>query len=605
MFSEKPDNLPPDPLLEKFNKRIKRAKAARKDRLKDIQQARKYYRGDFPKSDGDMRVNLVYSTLASIIPNIYAKNPEFSVGPNEAVSQDHYALYSGFGKTMEAVLKRTLTKEARLKAKAKAALRSTMATGIGWAKVQYQKDYGKDPIIQSRLQDVQDNLAALERTMREAEEGSGEEAEAARRELEIQMQAMQDSQEIVVAEGLVIDRVPNESILLLDDSLIDFTDYPQSDAIAQEVWMTCQRFEELFKCKVPDGATKYSSKTDDGANQSKGGESPELLRLYEVWELNSSTIYTIVEGAKTWAREPYQPEFRTRRFYPFHALAYNIVDGYFEPFSDVELLLDLQDEYNAMRSQQIAARKENRPVWLYRLNGSLTEQDMNNIANRGDQQFIGVQGNQSVPLSNDLAHFPPSPMNPMVYDPSQTLRDVEMLTGAGDASRGFVNKAKTATEAEIMSMGIQSRSSERLDAMEDWLADIANDAAQLLLQAMPEEHVRRIAGQEAVWPTLPRPEIFEMLNLEIRAGSTAKPDKNKEREQWLQMLPEIKQTVQLIAQYQAQGQTSMADVTQKLMEETLRRFDERIDVSEFVPQVMPMQQMEMALPPTDQQEVTP
>lgn len=600
------DTTQHDPLLKKLQKRIERAKKDREARLKEITTARKYYRGDFPKGDDDMRVNLIYSTLASIIPNVYAKNPEITAAPNEAVSQDHYELYSKFAKTMEVVVNHALTKDARLKAKAKGALRSAMATGIGWVKLQYQKDYGKDPIIQSRLQDVQDNLAALRRNIAEAEENEGDESEAAALEMQIQLQALEDSPEIVVAEGLVIDRVPNESMLLLDDGLIDFDDYPQADAIAHEIWMPCERFEQLFGCEVPEGATKYSSKSDDGANQSKPGESAQLLRLYEVWSLTSATVYTIVEGAKTWAREPYQPEVRTRRFYPFHALSYNKVDGYFEPFSDVELLMDLQDEYNALRSQQIAARKENKPVWLYRLNGSLTEQDMHAIANRGNRQFIGVQGNQSVPLSNDVAHFPPAPMNPMVYDASQTLRDIEMLSGAGDASRGFVNKAKTATEAEIMAQGLQSRSGERLDAMEDFLSDIANDGAQLLLQAMPEEHVRRIAGQEAVWPTLPKPEIFEMLNLGIRAGSTGKPDKNKEREQWLQMMPQLQQAVQQIAQYTQAGQQEMADVTRKMLEETLRRFDERIDVSEFLPQIQPMPQIPgMGMMPPQQQPPQP
>lgn len=581
------DNKADDPLLQKLNKRIKRAREDRKARLEEIKLARRYYRGDFPRDENDIRVNLIYSSMASIIPNVYAKNPEISAQPNEAVSQDNYQLFSKFGRTMEIVLNHSLSRDARIKHKAKAALRSAMATGIGWVKVMYQRDYDRDPIIQSRLQDIQDNLAAMRQKIREAEEESGEEAEAAARELEVQMQALESEPEIVVAEGLVIDRIPNESVFLLDDGLVDFDDYPTSDAIAHEVWMPCERFEQLYRCKVPDGATKYSSKSDEGANKANGGETAQLLRLYEVWSLTTNSVYTIVEGAKTWAREPYQPEIRTRRFYPFHALAYNKVDGYFEPFSDVELLLDLQDEYNATRSQQIAARKENKPVWLYRLNGSLTEKDVNSIVNRGNRQAIGVEGNASVPLSNDISHFPPAPMNPMVYDSSQTLRDIEMLTGAGDASRGFVNKAKTATEAEIMAMGLQSRSAERQDAMEDWLSDIANDAAQLLLQAMPEQHVRRIAGQGAVWPTLPRDEIYEMLNIDIRGGSTAKPDKNKEREQWVQMLPQMQQAIQQIAQYEAAGQAELARAARNLLEETLRRFDERIDVSEFIPQLMP------------------
>lgn len=581
-----PEENTPDPLIAKLNKRIKRFEDDRKDALREVAKLRKYYRGKQTGDDGEVRVNLIYSTLASIIPQIYAKNPEVSVQPKKSVSPSQYELYGKFAETLEVVLNNALEKDAKIKKKGRAALRSAMATGVGWVKMQYQRSYGKDPVIQSRLQDIQDNIAALRRARLELEDASGTEQDALIQEMEVQMQALQSQPEIVVAEGLVLDRVPMEDLLFLDDGLIDFDDYPDAQEIAQRIWMPATRFTELFGKKVPDGATRYASRDkEDGSTHTKAGDTAELVCVYEIWSKTTNSVFTLIEGCTSeWAREPYQPDFRTRRFNPFYGLAYNLVDGYFDPVSDVEYLMDLQDEYNAMRTQQMDARKENKPVWLFRMNGNLTEDDMERIVNRGSRQFVGVQGNPSQPLAEDIANFPPQPVNPVIYDASPILRDIEMLTGASDASRGFINKAKTATEAEIMSMGLQSRSAERQDAIDEWLTDIANGAAELLLQAMTTAQAQALAGEDAVWPEMNRQQVFEFVNVSIRAGSTGKPNKNQERDQWIQMLPQIQQGIAQIMQARAQGQHEVAQTGIKLIEETLRRFDERLDINEFIPQ---------------------
>jgi hypothetical protein len=95
--------------------------------------------------------------------------------------------------------------------------------------------------------------------------------------------------------------------------------------------------------------------------------------------------------------------------------------------------------------------------------------------------------------------------------------------------------------------------------------------------------VQKIAGQEAVWPQLTKDQVFDMVQVEIRAGSTGKPNQNKEREQWGQMLPQIQQSVQQIMELRQGGQNDMAETVMKLLEETLRRFDERIDIESFLP----------------------
>lgn len=78
----------------------------------------------------------------------------------------------------------------------------------------------------------------------------------------------------------------------------------------------------------------------------------------------------------------------------------------------------------------------------------------------------------------------------------------------------------------------------------------------------------------------------------------SKPNKFQERDQWLKLMPVFRDTIGQMAQLQMQGQNGMAGALRKMLEETLNRFDERIDLDEFIPdmtQDMIRQQMMQAM----------
>ena len=59
---------------------------------------------------------------------------------------------------------------------------------------------------------------------------------------------------------------------------------------------------------------------------------------------------------------------------------------------------------------------------------------------------------------------------------------MEWISGLGDAQRGGVMRAKTATEANIQQEGLATRIQEKIDATEDWLKELAWFSAEILLQ---------------------------------------------------------------------------------------------------------------------------
>lgn len=568
-------------------KRIKSAKKDQEDRNKELKKLREYVNGKQHDdgSPGLVRTNLIFATVAMLLPYVYAKNPDISISPSEAVDQGQYDAVKRFCQTLEIVLRRFMVVDGKLKKRAKSNVRAAMTTGLGWVKVLYQRDYKTDPIIQNRIADIQDNIKRIEYLASEMKAGNAADREAKRAELEEQLKALQAHVEVVVAEGIVIDRVMTEDILILDPAIKDFDMYPQARAIAHGVWFSKEAYVEMFGADAPTGATVYRqpTATEDNKNTKAGEGDLEFFRVWEIWDRISQTIYTMPDGGPGFARPPYQPTKLGERWYPFFALAFNPVDGQFQPLADAELLKELQDEYNTTRTNFAEHRKENLPGTVVRAGGQLTPEDIEKIKNRKINDTIVVEGDGGRPLSDDIVSIGATPIDASAYDVTPIRNDIDMVAGASDASRSNLMHAKTLGEAEIMREGMMSRTSERQDTNEDFLQEIAQYSAEILLQELTPAQVQRIAGLGYAWPVMSKAEIFDMVNIEIRAGSTGKPNKLREREQWLEFLPKLQEAVVKVTELRASGQGDLAQALIEMLKETLKRFDERIDIDSFLP----------------------
>jgi hypothetical protein len=594
-FADRDVPEPEKLLVKKWKQRIDAVEKANEKRYERYLTNRNYYAGTM-HTDGKpglVRTNVIFSTIATLIPRTYARNPDISVTPSEAVDEREYDVYKKFCRTLEVVLQRIFVRGGRLKSRMKIAVRSAMTCEIGWVKMLFQKDIATDPIIQQRMNDIQDNLRRVEALKEKLTDDTQiDEQEVAKKELQIQLQSLEQQVEVVVKEGLVIDPILSEQVLMLDSSVRQFELYDTSFALAEVIWLDEERFETTFGYK-PKRATAYYGSPEMKAEEGKGGVYKEgqgkegvsttFYKVYEIWHLTDNTIYTWCRGEQGWCRPPYQPQNLGLRWYPYFGLTFGAVDGQFYPICDVDLLKELQDEYNTTRTNFAEHRKENIPVRVVKGGGGLTPQDIDLIKNRKINEIIVVNGTPDVPLSHDIAAFENPAIDPMTYDTTPIRTDIEMVSGAGDAERGTVMRAKTATEAAYLNQGLASRTSERQDVIEDMIGSMAHYAAEVLLQEMTLPQIIKVAGTSAVWPTLSKDRVFDMVQIEIRAGSTGKPNMIQEQETWIKLLPVVKEAMETVTQLRQTGQMDMAEAVTELLRETFRKFDERIDVDSFMP----------------------
>ncbi len=562
------------------------------------------------------RANLIASTISVVLSKVYAKNPEMSGEPTNKSRPLRL-----FADTVSTVTQ-TMLEDANLKQKAKRAVKAAMTCSFGVVKVQWQRDLREDPIIKKRIEDTQDNLQRINSLLAELEDPQRRsDEESKKRELELALAGLEAQREVVAAEGLTIDMVRTERFLP-DPAVEDIWDYASGDFQIEKIPMRLSKARGMFPdLTMEDGtclldrATRFKVGGDMSADApaargmfagvEQGGADDPLVMVYEAWHKVDNTIYTFVQGIESkFAREPYNPDRLGERWYPYFVLPFQSVDGEFVSQSMVDVLEKLQDEHNETRDKFAQVRRNIRPHHIASADVKDSHIKVRTHPEIGEIVTVDTGGGR---LDDVIKQANQLTIDPAVYDTSPIRNDWEMVSGLQDAARSVVVQPKTATEAAISDQSLAARVSEFRDQIEDWLTEIAQFASEVCLLSMTKAMVETIMGAPVPvqptmvptplgpipapapppaptfeWPDQATPEtVFNLIQMKIRAGSTAAPNKLKEQEAWSRALPLLQQMITTIMQIDASGGDS--EPFRELVRETAARFDETIDVDRFLP----------------------
>lgn len=598
--------------VKDWTKKIETTLDRNEDQYRIFTRMRRYVSGKALKKF-KVKTNLIKSTVATLVPHIYARDPEVNIRPSEAVSPDRYAIFKKLARTSEIVVQREFL-DGHLKRQGKRTVRSGITNGLGWIKVGTQTATGPDPIVQTKLDDTRQQIKRLEYLMEQASEDQDlTQQEADRAKLVDLVSVLESQPDVTVTTGMTYDFERAENIVVLGD-INELIDYREAPAIAHRIWYTADKAQEEFGLTAEQvgKATTFDSRQvkdpkadkdedDEDSTSGKAGDAPKkYVAAWEIWSRDEQTIYTMLQGYDCWVRAPYTPDPVGKRFYSFFLLAFHYLDGEFWPGIDVEDWTDLQDEYCATRSSFATHRRRAIPARIADASAFKSEADAKKVNEPESNELLLVENPvPGTPIENVVGISKYPPIDAALYDTAPIRNDIMLVSGVQDADRGAVMTAKTATEAEIQESGNTNRLSDRTDSIEDWLQEIAKYTLELALQVFSEEDVKRIAGPDAVWPKMSKDDIYRMLDVEIKAGSTGKPNRLAEQQTWAVLLPQTQQMALQIAQYRAKALQVMttgdattaqmleaiANSLEALLRETYRRADERLDPDEFIPQM--------------------
>ena len=529
-----------------------------------------------------------------------------------------------FGETMEIVISRCW-QDAKLKQAARSQAQTALTVALGVLKASWQERTAPSPETATAIRDLQDNIARAEalRHKLEDEEAIGE-CEAERAEYERQLQALQGKAERVIARGFVVDTVqPEDFQVAIGYTIANHTAAP---------WNANRTFLHIDEAKAEYGprfvgeerdevfarCTKYSARApvmqgteapaiddsitaDDADRFVQGSSAPsrghtgtetttdaDWIAVWEIWDATTGHVLTMAEGCDRWLRDPYQPD-ATTRFYPYFVLPLHEVDGQRHPQSYISRSYKLLDEYDRLATQFATARKRSIPKMGFNKT-QVHPDDARKLAQGVTGEMIGLDLPANMPIDQVLKEIAYPAINPGLYDDTQVMSKLERIWGVQEALSGSIQNTKTATEAEIQQGGFQARTSSRRDILEAMLNELAQYTAEVAWQKMDEQDVTGIAGPSAVWPQYHEPEdLQQMLQIEIRAGSSGKPNTTAEREAWSVMLPILQNGIVQIGQLRQATPQEIADRLEQVLRLTGERMGDRLDFDQLIPQAGPQQ----------------
>lgn len=618
---QEPGQTPTDPkekaLVKKLWKEYARARKFDENFRKQVAIDRRYAAGISDLSWA-VTTNLIGAFIDILVALLYARNPDVSVKKAAQVDESNTEQMEVFANTLQIVIS-MLWKRGNLKKAARKLVRSVLSTAEGWLKVNLLSDEQPQPETDHALNDARETLERLHAQLELLEDPQGmdqDEIEAQIAEKEALIEELEAKVEVAVNKFLACDFVRTERIQVsLDVESIE--DYKDADWIADESYVmeedALARFPRLsaedirlaekyyqlepkeLTTRELDNVLPQGSMTAESSQaftkSSSQAEQPPFLRVVELWDRRDKHIKTMVDGVEKWAKEPYTPPYPTSRFYPYFYCAFYEVDGQRHAQSLAWRLYKLQDEYSSVRSNFRLTRERSIPGVLFN-STELDSAEARKLENSKAQEYTALRpANPETPLANLFAPKPVSTIDVRLYDPTYILNDMERLSGVQEALSAAINgpgNPRTATEAQIQQTGTNARTSSDRDYLEEMLTDLAVATSEQALQCLNAKEAMRMAGPKAFWPEgMAIEDLFTMVEVDIEAGTTGKPQAPADQQSWATLLPIIREIIQEIRQQLGAGDTASAQTNIELIKETMKRLGDETDPDRFIPKVPP------------------
>jgi hypothetical protein len=444
------------------------------------------------------------------------------------------------GKTAEIMFHHSLDRaKPAFKARMKQAVRRACTTGVAWVKLDFERAFeGRRPETNNMILDAQDRADQIERKLKEMDAGDLDTASAELESLRLQIDGMTKKEDMLVREGVLFD-FPKAWDVIPDMECQQLIGLLGCKKMAHRFESTPERIKDAFgidlkgqyQAHVPSSAAKRATQTGEGNEKDK-------VFWYEVYDSVTGLVYSVLEGYPDFLCEPSAPRVDVEQFFPFYPLVLNEVEneGDLYPPSEVDLVEHMQKELNrsreALRQHRIAAA----PFWLAG-NDKLSESDVDKLKSRSAHDVLLIQaliGNQKI--TDVFQQGPTSAIDPNLYQDQHIVQDILRATGVQDANLGPTT-GNTATEAGIAESSRSKADSSNVGDIDDLLSQLAHDWCRTALKEVSLEMAKRIAGPGAVWPEISGGDFADVLYLDIVAGSSGKPNRDREAAAFERIMP--------------------------------------------------------------------
>ena len=462
------------------------------------------------------------------------------------------------GKTAEIMFQHTIdTAVPSFKTRMKQAVRRAATTSIAWIKLDFERSFeGYQSQTKDKIDDFNKRLATMQATLGDVQAGDVSPGSAELESLKLSLKELTSKPDMLVREGLVFD-FPKSWDVIPDDECTQLVGLVGCKKLAHQFEGTPASIKRDFGVDVSKSFTAYKP---DGRVKKKSDNKPDKLVWYEVYDSTTGLVYCVCEGYPDFLCEPEPPRVEIPRFFPFYPIVLNEVenDDDLYPPSDVDLIKHQQRELNRAREALRQARIAAAPYHVTG-KGKLSEDDVNRLQNRVPHDVIALQAMTGTQKVGDLFQAGPvSAIDQNLYSDAHVMQDILRAGGAQEANLG-PSSGNTATEAGIAESSRSQTVSSNIDDIDTTFSQLARDATLVMLKGVSLEMAQRIAGKGAVWPEMSSDDVSGELYLDIVAGSSGKPNREREAAAFERIVPMAMQIPGINPKFMARKAVELMD----------------------------------------------
>jgi hypothetical protein len=503
--------------------------------------------------------NIVFANVSALIPAVYAKNPDIEINDLSGENEKKALMYESL---VEALFRTKTTPGINLKPKMRRATVMTMLTNISFIELGYTKREDSSTEAINEVMKLSEELEKAKDTKKIAE-------------IEGQLLALEKKVNLLSESGPFLKIKSPDCVILdpnaessdpLDCQYIIVSDYIHTEYLQavygkkneKGEWLTFYNPTHVAKGSNSD---KSISGHDDEINTfTLLGEDPDYkkfgfedensykqacrTKVWYVWDKTTRRVLMFHDADWSWPIWVWDDPYKLTRFYPFFCLSF-----YTDPInryarSEVMHYLDQQDEINVMNNER--ARMRHWVLSKVFVNTSVLKDPTavdRFLSSNARYKVHGIELPDGAKLSDAIASFPaPSSAFEGLFDTAPILQAVNRLSSVTPVLQNEQFKTNTTNRAiESYESSTQTRLDEKIDAIEDVLADIGQALLEMCIQFMPEEQVRQLIGNKLIddaggWTNDLTPEQFKQsFTFQIVGGSTLKPTSKVKKEQALNL----------------------------------------------------------------------
>jgi hypothetical protein len=444
-------------------------------------------------------------------------------------------------------------------------IRRARTTGVGYVKLGFQRAMELSEGQAKGIADMAERLAVIGQLQADITDGETDPYAAEVEELRLATAAIQSEPEVIVREGPVFG-FPHSTRLIPSISTEKLMGWVGSEWLAEEILMTPDRVKQVYGVDIGQSFTAYRvvGGSPETGNNRRMGDSGKgkggLACIWHIYDKATGLEYIVAEGHPDFLREPASPSVFIEQFFPYFAVTFNDMEseGELFPKSDVELLKHIQKEYNRTKESLRQHRIANRPLYLAP-GGIFEEEEAKSLQKYGAHDVIIINAIDKGMKSQDvLMPVQKIGVDPNLYETAGLFEDMQRVSGNQEATIGGTGSG-TATESNIAEQGRQGSLGLDSDDLDEMLAALFRAMGQVMLTELDEATVQEIVGPGAIWPVLTRLEVMKEIGLEVKAGSSGRPNQARDAATFERIYPLLIQVPGISPRWLAEVAIRIAD----------------------------------------------